>query len=98
MKTFKFAILSIFSLFIISNSFAQKNIPELNKSIVEYVKSVEGKKVDRGECWDLANQALKRVNADCDKIYVYGNSVNPEKDQIFPGDLRPCLRKVSMEN
>ncbi len=87
MKIFKLIILSIFSFFVVSNSSAQNNIPELNKEIVKYVKSVKGKKVDRGECWDLANQALIRVNADWDKAYIYGNLVNPETDQIFPGDL-----------
>ncbi len=87
MNTYKYILVSIFSLFIISNSFAQKDIPELNKGIIKYVKSVKGKKVDRGECWDIANQALKHIDADWDKEYVYGNSVNPEKDQIFPGDL-----------
>lgn len=67
--------------------FSQNNIPELNSQILEYVKSVEGKKVERGECWDLANQALLLVNADWDKQYVYGNKLDPEADQIFPGDL-----------
>ena len=44
---------------------AQQNdrIPVLNQQIVDYLKTVIGKKVDRGECWDLANQALTRANA-----------------------------------
>lgn len=69
-----------------SNIFAQ-DIPELNKQILEYVKSVNGKKVDRGECWDLAYQALNRVNADWDKAFIYGDKINPKKDKVFPGDL-----------
>ena len=85
----------IHKLFIISilvfssayNLLAQEEIPELNKQILEYVESVIGKKVDRGECWDLANQALIKANADWDKRYVYGNKVNPKDDLIFPGDL-----------
>lgn len=87
MKKFKLVILTTLSFFIVSNSSAQNNIPELNKEIIKYVKSVKGKKVDRGECWDLANQALIHVNADWDKAYIYGNIVDPETDQIFPGDL-----------
>ena len=87
MKSFTLILLSIFSFFIVFNSFAQENIPELNKEIIDYVNSVKGKKVDRGECWDLANQALKLTDAEWDKAYVYGNKINPEKDQIFPGDL-----------
>lgn len=87
MKIFKLLILSSLYLFVFSNSTAQNNIPELNKEIVKYVKSVKGKKVDRGECWDLANQALKLVGADWDKEYVYGNKIDPKKDEVFPGDL-----------
>ena len=87
MKIFKLVILSTFSFFVVSNSVAQNNIPELNKEIIKYVKSVKGKKVERGECWDLANQALIKVDADWDRAYVYGNKLNPESDQIFAGDL-----------
>ncbi|MFP4024615.1 MAG: hypothetical protein ACLFVR_08810 [Thiohalospira sp.] len=78
-----FGLILLFS----SLLFAQENIPELNQQIVEYVKTVIGKKVDRGECWDLAYQALNRVDADWDKAFIYGNPVDPKKDKIFPGDL-----------
>lgn len=74
-------LLTTFSLF------AQENLPELNREIIEYLESVIGKKVDRGECWDLANQALKKSEADWDKAFVYGNLKDPKKDEIFPGDL-----------
>ncbi|HKL09361.1 MAG TPA: hypothetical protein VJ896_11345 [Bacteroidales bacterium] len=76
-----------FILFISTQLLALEKIPELNRQIVEYVKTVIGKKVDRGECWDLANQALQKVDADWDRSFVYGNPVDPEKDEIFPGDI-----------
>lgn len=63
------------------------SIPELNKQIVAYVQTVIGKKVDRGECWDLANQALTRNNADWKFPTTFGKLYNPEKQSIFPGDL-----------
>ncbi len=63
------------------------NIPELNKKVIEYVSSVMGKKVDRGECWDVANQALLRINADWDKRYKFGKLVDPKKETIYPGDM-----------
>lgn len=66
---------------------AQSALPVLNKQVVEYVNTVIGKQVDRGECWDLANQALKRINAEWDKKYAYGKPLNPKKDEIFPGDM-----------
>jgi hypothetical protein len=62
-------------------------IPEMNKQIIEYVNSVMGKKVDRGECWDLANKALILVKADWDGKFTYGKLLNPKKDSIYPGDI-----------
>lgn len=87
MKIFRLVILTSLSFFVFSNSIAQSNIPDLNKEITKYVKSVKGKKVDRGECWDLANQALILVDADWDKEYIYGNKIDPKTDKVFPGDL-----------
>lgn len=63
------------------------SIPPLNTKVVEYVNSVMGKQVDRGECWDLANQALKLINANWNKEYVYGKVVDYKKDEVFPGDI-----------
>ena len=68
-------------------TFTQKNIPELNQKIIEYVNSVIGKKVDRGECWDLAYQALTRNDAQWDGEYVFGKQIYPRKDEVFPGDI-----------
>jgi hypothetical protein len=62
-------------------------VPELNKKIIKYVKSVIGTQVDRGECWDLANQALTRNKAKWNGEYEYGERINPEKDEVFPGDI-----------
>lgn len=66
---------------------AQNSIPSLNKEVIQYVNSVIGKQVDRGECWDLANQALIKIGAEWDKKYAYGKALNPKKDEIFPGDM-----------
>jgi len=83
----------ISALFIITSSVfassatAQENIPKLNEQIIAYVKSVMGTQVDRGECWDLAAQALNRNNAEWDGMYVYGKEIDPEKDEVFPGDI-----------
>lgn len=87
MKKSKITFLGLICLFTVGQTSAQSKIPELNKEIIKYVKSVNGKKVERGECWDLANQALILVGADWDKAYVYGNKIDPLKDQVFPGDL-----------
>jgi hypothetical protein len=66
---------------------AQQKLPELNQKVIDYVTSVIGQQVDRGECWDLANQALTRIGAKWDREYVYGKLLNPKKDEILPGDI-----------
>ena len=66
---------------------AQENIPELNKKIVEYAESVIGKQVDRGECWDLAYQALNRFNAEWDGKFQYGKLISPKREPVLPGDI-----------
>lgn len=80
---------SIIVLFVLASfgSLAQTSIPPLNKKVIEYVNSVIGKQVDRGECWDLANQALVRIEAEWDKKYSYGRLINPKKDEVYPGDM-----------
>jgi len=84
MRLLKFII----SIILIQNSaYAQYPTPKINKNIVDYVSTVIGKKVDRGECWDLANRALTKANAKWDHEYKYGIPVDPLTDNIFPGDL-----------
>lgn len=84
----KILILTFSSLFYSAISInAQDSIPELNKQIIEYVSTTIGQKVDRGECWDLANKALTLTNADWNHEYKYGKLVNPKKDIIYPGDI-----------
>ena len=45
------------------------------------------KKVGRGECWDLAAEALDHAGASWDHKYAFGTVVNPEKEVVFPGDI-----------
>lgn len=62
-------------------------IPELNKEVIHFVKAKMGKKVGRGECWDLAAEALNKVEATWDGNYKYGKEVFVKSDCIFPGDI-----------
>ncbi|MGC8824900.1 MAG: hypothetical protein ACP5PZ_09975 [Bacteroidales bacterium] len=88
MKTYKLSGLMLAS-FLSGwlNLQAQDTLPPLNRAVLQYVESVIGKKVDRGECWDLANQALTRINATWDHHFKYGRLLNPQKDTIYPGDI-----------
>jgi hypothetical protein len=76
-----------FIVFAFSVSISGAQIPEINQEIVTYVKSVIGTKVGRGECWDLAKNALTLVNAKWDHRTAFGIKVDPKKDTIYPGDI-----------
>ena len=64
-----------------------QTIPPLNEKVIEYCNSQMNKKVDRGECWDLAKHALDHANAKWTPPYTFGEKVNFKKDEIFPGDI-----------
>ena len=74
-------------LFGFNASFAQDQIPELNQKIIDYVTSTIGTQVNRGECWDLAAEALNQNDAIWDWEYEYGDLYNPKKQDVLPGDL-----------
>ncbi len=65
----------------------QAQTPTLNQKIINYVAAQIGKKVDRGECWDLAYEALTRSKCDWDGKFTYGKKLNLKKDTIYPGDI-----------
>ena len=71
----------------------KKNLPanlrslELNSRVIEFVDSVMGTTVGRGECWDLAQQALDRNLADWTRPTTYGLLLNPDTTAIKAGDI-----------
>jgi hypothetical protein len=73
-------------------AFTQVNIPDVNKRILQYLEMVIGTTVGRGECWDLADQALFNAGAQFDRsskntLYVFGRKYNPRQEAILPGDV-----------
>jgi hypothetical protein len=82
-------VTTIFLLFIIPlHGYQTSNeIPELNQKITSFVTQNIGKKIGRGECWDLAAQALNQVGASWDGQYNFGRIINHKKDNIYPGDI-----------
>lgn len=85
----KHLIFLIFTVYCSGFSSAQEcdSIPELNRKVVRLAKGKTGKKVDRGECWDLADYVLTETNANWDGRYIFGRLVNPEKECVLPGDI-----------
>lgn len=63
------------------------NAETVGEKIVKYCKSQMGKKIDRGECWDLVSAALNYAGATWNKYDVYGTVYDPKKEKIKVGDV-----------
>ncbi len=62
-------------------------IPPLNQKMVEFVDANLKKKVGRGECWDVAAEALAHAGASWDGRYEFGKLIDPEQQDVLPGDI-----------
>lgn len=59
----------------------------LNEKIIAFVNTVMGKQVGRGECWDLAQEALDKNMADWTRPFTFGTPVDINKEPVMPGDI-----------
>ena len=82
----KRSILIVISCFALLAMQADK-LPPVNAKMIACVDKMMGKKVDRGECWDLVNYALNNSDANWDSPEGFGKKVDPKKDVLFPGDV-----------
>jgi hypothetical protein len=91
--------MKLFILIFLNLSFhiSDNEIPPTNAKIIEYINSVKGKKVDRGECWDLANGALTYAHAKWESPYGFGKPIDYKTEKIIPGDIIHILN-VTMES
>ncbi len=71
-------------LLITSDSIA---LPQLNAQIIAFVNSKMKKRVGRGECWDLAAEALNAAGAKWNGKLIYGRLLDLKKDTLLPGDI-----------
>ncbi len=86
-KLFPLLLLFITAAFLFAFTSPCNNIPPLNKEVHKFVKESLNKKVGRGECWDLAAQALNSAGADWDGQFNFGKPVDPATECIYPGDV-----------
>jgi len=75
------------ALFGFCNGIPCDEIPPVNARVLSFVKANMAKKVGRGECWDLAAEALDAAGAKWDHEFGFGAVVNPGKECIYPGDI-----------
>lgn len=80
MKTICFLLLGT----VVFSSF--QTVPVAGK-IMQFCKSNMGKKVDRGECWDLANAALNYAGADWSGSFDFGNKIDYKTEKLKPADI-----------
>ncbi len=87
-------------IFISSSVIAQcDSISAINSQIIELAGKKLGKKVDRGECWDLAKYVLDETGATWDGMYTFGRALK-KGECIMPGDIIQFekLKTVSLTN
>ena len=63
-----------------------QTVPVAGK-IMQFCKSNMGKKVDRGECWDLVFAALNSAGADWSAPFNFGDKIDYKKENLKPADI-----------
>jgi|GEM_PF-1372888 hypothetical protein len=61
------------------------NLPQLNEGVLNFAANNIGNRIGRGECWDLADQALRAVGAEPAQGYTFGDRINV--NDVIPGDI-----------
>ncbi|MBA3971791.1 MAG: CHAP domain-containing protein [Bacteroidetes bacterium] len=56
------------------------------QKILSFCDLNKGKKVGKGECWDLAKEALNSSGATWKPPYVFGKQLT-KKETVLPGDI-----------
>jgi len=69
------------------NTKACGDVPVMNQKILNYVNKNMGKRIGRGECWDVVAEALNSCHAKWDKNFVFGKAIDYTKACVFPGDI-----------
>ncbi len=83
---FSFLIVLITPILLSFNSDCSEKLP-MNEQIIGFVNSNMNKKVGKGECWDLANEALTLVQAKWDGNLKFGRKLDYKKECVYPGDI-----------
>ncbi|MGO8690558.1 MAG: CHAP domain-containing protein [Thermoguttaceae bacterium] len=61
-------------------------VPPVNQRILRFATDQRGQQVGDGECWTLADQALKAAGAQHPGAYVWGRPL-AAGERVFPGDI-----------
>lgn len=61
------------------------DLPPLNERVLNFATNNIGNQIGRGECWDLADQALRQSGAEPARGYTFGDRIDVE--DVIPGDI-----------
>ena len=87
----------LFFIFLFAIPAKGQDLPAKNKAIIAFAESKKGKKVGKGECWDLAKAALDGASAVWTPPYGFGKELDLKKDTVLAGDIIQ-LEKVKIVN
>lgn len=79
--------LAFFIVGIIFHLYSYAQTDTVADKIIAFCKKNLGKKVERGECWDLANSALNYANAKWKPLYDFGDKLDYKKQNLQAGDV-----------
>jgi CHAP domain len=87
--------ISILFLSILAFNTAGAQSDSVSGKILSFCDLHKGKKVGKGECWDLAKEALNASGATWTAPYEFGKELK-KKDPVKPGDIIQ-FEKVTVE-
>jgi hypothetical protein len=64
----------------------ESQVPALNHQILDFAIKHLGTEVGNGECWTLADEAMKSANTTHPAAYVWGRPLGGN-ERVFPGDI-----------
>jgi hypothetical protein len=77
----------ILILFVFAGFKQSSKVSKVSEKIIEFSLQNLGKKVDTGECWDLANKALNYAEADWEPPFKFGTKLDYPKQELKPADI-----------
>jgi hypothetical protein len=101
MKKYNVFFGTLFIIFAISAAIHAEEVEYLNKQVLAFAHENMGKKIGRGECWDLAAQPLKALGATWNNKFIFGKKIGTggasglklERDMtLMPGDIIHFLK------
>ena len=96
MKKYYTLFIILFAVLSVTESFPAEGVEYLNEQVLAFAQEKMGKKIGRGECWDLAAQPLKALDATWNNKFEFGKKIATGDSRglklesgmtLIPGDI-----------